>query len=187
MELAVILIMYDRELLHITDKFSCRKPIEEWVKKNLPHEKNANTLSIILAFAILAEDARSVSLLIQYGVDIHAVVYNEMSAYQLSQMCANNSIKETLADEHKASAISLILGLPKLKPDSLIYISAKAAAKHFLKVNEKNNIGFFQNIPENLIIDEKIQKVIITASEFADDIELEQESSSEEVLKNPRI
>lgn len=88
---------------------------------------------------------------------------------------------------YKASAIGHILGRPKLKPDSLIYISAKAAAKHFLKVNEKNNIGFFQNIPENIILDEKMQKVIITASEYSDNIELEQEISSETSLKSSRI
>lgn len=94
MELAVLLIMRDRKLLHITNQFSFRKPIEEWINKNLSHEKNANTLSIILAFAILAEDVKSVSCLIKHDADIHAVVYNEISPYQLSQMCANSSIKK---------------------------------------------------------------------------------------------
>lgn len=181
--------MKDRALLHVREHFYYGTlPIKQWIKSNLPGEKNQNILSVILAFAILANDPDSTKLLIEKGADIHLECYDGKSPYQLSFECSlnlepnANEVKEIIIDAHKAAHVGRIVGKPNLKPSSLLFMSAKAASKNVLEISSTTNIGFFKNIPERLAKEfakNDYQKIIIAASEYADMANLESDDSQE--------
>ena len=163
------------QVKHPIIRWRGKKPIELWMTSNLLKENNPNTLSVILAFAILANDAASTKLLIEKGADIHCPCYDEKSPYQLSFECDSDEVREIILDAYKAVQIGQLLGKPHLKPGSLIYRSAKAASEQVLEINCNTGVAFFKNIPKKLEaqFNDDYQKVIIAASKNADEIELE--------------
>jgi len=161
-DIAESLVLTNTKLLKTKNSLG-NTPLQA-IKPRIMNETNENIRSLMLAFAILAEDLNIVKLLIQRNVDVYLPIFDGKSPYQLAKESSSSEIKMALKHVKQARNIGIILGKPNLQSTSLLFFAAKEASKHLI-AGVENGEAYFHNIPKHLEIKftEDYQKVLIAA------------------------